>query len=287
MLPDKTNSRVNKPLLIGSLMIGVMVFLSISTFFLPLRDPLAQNLGASLQPPGQEWVFGTDTLGRDILARILYGSRISLAVGVGVLLLSTLLGTALGAAAAYFGGITDGLIMRTADILMSFPPLVLAMIVMAFTGPGTLNLIGILVLIRWPQFARLVRGQALSVKNRTFVEAARVAGSGPLKIVVRHILPNCFSPVIAYGTMTIGAIIIDESALSFLGLGIQPPDPSWGMMLADAKNYFSVAPWLLVFPGLAIMVTVLGCNLLGDGLHYILDPKQYRTGEVDHANTKG
>lgn len=254
---------------------------------MPTGDPLAQNLGASLQPPGQEWVFGTDTLGRDILTRILYGSRISLAVGAGVLLLSTLLGTALGAAAAYVGGITDGLIMRTADILMSFPPLVLAMIVMAFTGPGTLNLIGILVLIRWPQFARLVRGQAISVKNLTFVEAARVSGSGPLKIVLRHILPNCFSPVIAYGTMTIGAIIIDESALSFLGLGIQPPAPSWGMMLADAKNYIAVAPWLLVFPGLAIMITVLGCNLLGDGLGYILDPKQYRVDEVHHANTEG
>jgi peptide/nickel transport system permease protein len=287
MLLDKTNGPVNKSLLIGGLMISVMVFLCISSFFLPLRDPLAQDLRASLQPPGQEWFFGTDTLGRDILARIIYGSRISLAVGAGVLLFSTLLGTAMGAAAAYFGGITDGLIMRTADILMSFPPLVLAMIVMAFTGPGTLNLIGILVLIRWPQFARLVRGQALSVKNLTFVEAARVSGSGPLKIVIRHILPNCFSPVIAYGTMTIGAIIIDESALSFLGLGIQPPAPSWGMMLADAKNYISVAPWLLVFPGLAIMITVLGCNLLGDGLGIILNPKQYRTDEVHHANTEG
>jgi peptide/nickel transport system permease protein len=240
-----------------------------------------------LQPPGKEWFFGTDTLGRDILARILYGSRISLAVGAGVLLLATLLGTALGTVAAYFGGITDGVIMRTADILMSFPPLVLAMIVMAFTGPGTLNLIGILVLIRWPQFARLVRGQVLSVKNLTFVEAAWVAGSGPLKIIIRHILPNCFSPILAYGAMTIGAIIIDESALSFLGLGIQPPEPSWGMMLADAKNYIYPAPWLLIFPGLAIMITVLGCNLLGDGLGYILNPKQHRTKEVYHENIEG
>lgn len=287
MLPDKTYSRVNIPLLIGGLMISVMFFLCISTFFLPLRDPLAQNLGASLTPPGEEWLFGTDTLGRDLLSRILYGSRISLTVGAGVLLLAALLGTALGAAAAYFGGVTDDLIMRSADILMSFPPLILAMIVMAFTGPGTVNLIGILVLIRWPQFARLVRGQALSVKNRTFVDAARVAGTGPLKIVLRHILPNCFSPVIAYGAMTIGAIIIDESALSFLGLGIGPPNPSWGMMLTDAKNYITVAPWLLVFPGLAIMITVLGFNLLGDGLSNILDPKQHRTNEVHDANTEG
>lgn len=274
MAAGKGIGRLNKSLVIGGSIIIGLALLSILTPFLPLRDPLDQNLGVSLAPPGQNWLFGTDTLGRDLLSRILYGSSISLTVGVAVLLLSTILGTVMGTAAAYFGGVTDGVIMRLADILMSFPPLILAMIIMALAGPGMLNLIGILTLLRWPQFARLVRGQVLSVKNLSFVEAARVAGTGPLQIVIRHILPNCFSPVIAYGTMSIGAIIIDESALSFLGLGLQPPDPSWGGLLADAKNYITIAPWLLIFPGLAITITVLGFNLLGDGLGYILNPKQ-------------
>lgn len=274
MTAGKDICRLNKPLVIGASIIIGLAILSILTPLLPLQDPLVQNLGASLTPPGQDWLFGTDSLGRDLLSRILYGSQTSLSVGAVVLLTAVLLGTLMGTVAAYFGGITDQAVMRLADILMSFPPLVLAMIIMALAGPGMLNLIGILALLRWPQFARLVRGQVLSVKNLTFVEAARVVGTRPLQIVTRHILPNCLAPVISYGAMSIGAIIIDESALSFLGLGLSPPDPSWGGLLADAKNYILVAPWLLIFPGLAISAAVLGFNLLGDGLGYILDPRQ-------------
>ncbi len=287
MLLVKHILKTNKSVFWGVTVIALLLAASLLAPLISPADPLAQNLRASLNPPDGSRVFGTDSLGRDVFSRIVYGSRISLIVGVSVLTLTMLVGTILGTAAGYFGGILDSVIMRVSDVLMSFPPLVLAMIVMVFTGPGVVNLVGVLVIIRWPQFARLIRGQVISTKNMTFVDAARIAGTPPAGIVLKHILPNCFLPVIAYATMSIGAIIVDETALSFLGLGIQPPDPSWGVMLADAKNYISVAPWLVVFPGLAIMITVFGFNLLGDGVGYLLNPKQNNRIEVIHGDIEG
>ncbi|MHB9094079.1 MAG: ABC transporter permease [Eubacteriales bacterium] len=287
MLPVKHILKTNKSVFWGVTVIVLLLAVSLLAPLISPADPLAQNLRASLNPPDGSRVFGTDSLGRDVFSRIVYGSRISLIVGVSVLTLTMLVGTILGTAAGYFGGILDSVIMRVSDVLMSFPPLVLAMIVMVFTGPGVVNLVGVLVIIRWPQFARLIRGQVISTKNMTFVDAARIAGTPPAGIVLKHILPNCFLPVIAYATMSIGAIIVDETALSFLGLGIQPPDPSWGVMLADAKNYISVAPWLVVFPGLAIMITVFGFNLLGDSVGYLLNPKQNNRIEVIHGDIEG
>ena len=287
MLPVKPFNRAKKTTLAGGTIILILLAISVAAPLISPADPLVQNLRTSLSSPGVHGFFGTDSLGRDVLSRILYGSRFSLVVGVSVLSLTMLMGIVLGTVAGYLGGFADALIMRISDVLMAFPPLILAMIVMAFTGPGIVNLVAVLVFIRWPQFARLVRGQVMAVKGMTFVDAARVAGTGPLRIVLRHILPNCITPVIAYGTMSIGAIIVDETALSFLGLGIQPPAPSWGVMLADAKNYIAAAPWLVIFPGLAIMATVFGFNLLGDGLGYLLNPKHNERIEGIHANTRG
>ncbi len=287
MEPSKNSTGTIRPFLLGGIILLMLVTTALLAPVIAGHDPLAQNLPASLSSPGEQWKFGTDSLGRDVFSRVIYGSRISLTVGLGVLLLATLVGTALGTIAGYFGGLVDSVIMRTADVFMSFPPLVLAMITMVFVGPGLVNLVGVLVVIRWPQFARLVRAQVISVKGMAFVDSARVAGTGPAGIIVKHILPNCFSPVIAYGTMCVGAIIVDETALSFLGLGIQAPEPSWGVMLADAKNYIDTAPWLVVFPGLAIMVTVFGFNLLGDGLGYMLNPKHYERIGAVHGDIEG
>lgn len=287
MLPCKTCDRSVKLMAAGGVIISVLLSLSLLAPLVAPFDPLAQNLPASLSSPGDNCLFGTDSLGRDVFSRVIYGSRISLAVGIIVLTLTALVGTVLGTAAGYCGGFVDATIMRLSDVLMAFPPLVLAMIAMAFMGPGLGNLIGVLVVIRWPQFARLVRGQVISVKNRTFVDAAGVSGTGAIGVMVKHILPNCFAPVIAYGTMSIGAIIVDETALSFLGLGIQPPDPSWGVMLADAKNYITTAPWLVIFPGLFIMVTIFGFNLFGDGLGYLLNPRQDERNGVNYGNIEG
>lgn len=278
--------RTTKPVLWGGIILALLLLVCLLASLIAPADPLVQNLSDSLHAPDGERLFGTDSLGRDVFSRVLYGSRISLGVGIGVLTLTLLAGILLGMLAGYLGGFTDSVIMRTADIFMSFPPLVLAMVVMAFIGPGVANLIAVLVIIRWPQFARLTRGQVISVKSMTFVEAAKISGSGVFKIIFKHILPNCFAPVIAYGTMSVGAIIIDETALSFLGLGIQPPAPSWGVMLADAKNYIGAAPWLVIFPGLAMIITVLGFNLLGDGLGYLLNPKQDERIDVIHGDIK-
>ncbi|MFA5881054.1 MAG: ABC transporter permease [Eubacteriales bacterium] len=287
MLTGKGMTEINKTIISGGVIITLLIIVAIIAPLISPSEPLAQNLSASLSSPGGSAFFGTDSLGRDIFSRVVYGSRISLTVGITVLTLTLFLGTFLGMLAGYFGGVLDSVLMRVSDVFMSFPPLVLAMIVMAFIGPGIANLVGVLVIIRWPQFARLVRGQVISVKGMAYVDAARIAGTHPLKIVLKHILPNCFAPVITYGTMSVGAIIIDETALSFLGLGIQPPAPSWGVMLADAKNYIAAAPWLVIFPGLAMIVTVLGFNLLGDGLGYLLNPKQRERIEVTHGNIKG
>jgi len=294
MLQDKYVSRPGKTcpygtrvFWTGAVIVVILIIMSLLAPFISPADPLDQNLSASLLGPGAGSYLGTDSLGRDVFSRIIYGSRISLSVGITVLALTLVLGTILGTAAGYFGGVIDSIIMRVADVFMSFPPLVLALIAMAFIGPGLVNLIIILVIMRWSQFARLVRGQVMAIRSEVYVDAARVSGARALGIIARHILPNCMSPIIVAGTMSIGAIIIDETALSFLGLGIQAPEPSWGVMLADAKNYITIAPWLVIFPGLAVVITVVGFNLLGDGLGYLLNPKQYERAGVGRGDFKG
>ena len=227
----------------------------------------------SRQPPSLQHPFGTDSLGRDELVRVIYGARVSLIVGVVAMSISVLIGMVFGTIAAYFGGIWDSIIMRATDIFMSFPYILFAIALLAALGPSMINMFFAIGIIGWTSIARVIRSVILQIKENDYVSAARALGASNLRIIMRHILPNSIAPVVVYATMGIGTAIISEAALSFLGLGIQPPTPSWGLMIADAQNYLTIAPWLVFCPGLAILLTVLSFTLLGDGLRDAMDVK--------------
>jgi peptide/nickel transport system permease protein len=242
-------------------------------------DPLAQDIAQRLKPPG--WIgpegrthwLGTDHLGRDILGRILYGARIALVVGLAAVAIAGVLGLVIGLVSGYFGGWIDDLFMRLADVQLAFPFILLALAVIGVLGPSLRNIIVVVGVSGWVVYARIVRGEVLSLREREFVLAARAVGSPTARVLVRHLVPNAFTPWLVIATLDMARVIIVESALSFLGLGIPPPTPTWGGMLADGRVYMSTAWWLATFPGLAILVTVLGINLLGDGLRDTLDPR--------------
>jgi len=242
-------------------------------------DPGRQMLLKRLRPPMwearglREHPLGTDHLGRDILSRILYGGRISLGVGLSAVTLSGLIGVTLGLLAGFHGGRTDALIMRVVDVFLAIPYILLAMGVVFALGPSLLNVILVMAVTRWVQFARIVRADVLSIREREYVSGARARGSRSLRLLLRHVLPNALTPIIVVATLELAFMIIYESALSFLGLGVQPPTPTWGWMLSDGRNYVATAWWLATFPGLAIMLTVLAVNLLGDWLRDTLDPR--------------
>jgi peptide/nickel transport system permease protein len=242
-------------------------------------DPGRQMLLKRLRPPMwearglREHPLGTDHLGRDILSRILYGGRISLGVGLSAVTLSCLIGVTLGLLAGFHGGRTDALIMRVVDVFLAIPYILLAMGVVFALGPSLLNVILVMAVTRWVQFARIVRADVLSIREREFVSGARARGSRSARLLLRHVLPNALTPIIVVATLELAFMIIYESALSFLGLGVQPPTPTWGWMLSDGRNYVATAWWLATFPGLAIMLTVLAVNLLGDWLRDTLDPR--------------
>jgi peptide/nickel transport system permease protein len=261
---------------IGGAIVLVLLLLGLLGPSLAPYDPNFQDLRSSLRAPG--WFggghfFGTDNLGRDILSRIMHGARVSLIVGFSVVLVSGAVGIGLGAVSGYFGKRIDFLIQKAVEIIWAFPDLLLAISILAFLGQSLPNLVLALVARRWIQYCRIVRGETLSLRNRDFVTAARVLGAADRRIISRHILPNLIPSSLVIGTFAMAQSIIAEASLSFLGLGVPPDIPTWGTMLADGRTYISTAPWLTIFPGLAIFIVVLGINLLGDGLRDVLDPR--------------
>jgi peptide/nickel transport system permease protein len=237
-------------------------------------DPLAQDQAPALQPPSRAHWMGTDPLGRDIFSRVLHGARLTVPVGVAVVALALVAGMLVGSAAGFLGGWADEILMRFTDLFLAFPALILAMAMAGALGPGLAHALLALALAWWPPYARLVRGQVLSLRESPFVEAARCLGASPWRLLFRHILPNCLTPLVVQATLDLGGVILAAAGLSFIGLGAQPPSPEWGAMVAEGRQYIASQWWVLLFPGLAILITVTGFNLLGDGLRDALDPRR-------------
>ena len=267
---------------VGGAILTVLLVCGLGAPLLAPRDPQAQTLEDRLRPP--RWIengspayfLGTDNLGRDMLSRIIYGSRISLLVGAATVICAGLVGCSLGAMAGYFGRSVDEVVSKVSEIFLAFPFLLIAIAIMAFLGQGVGNLIIALMLSRWVQYCRVVRGEVLSIKERDFVTAAKALGGQDFYVLFRHVVPNTFASVTVIATFGMAIVIITEASLSFLGLGVPVHIPTWGSMLAEGRSYINRAPWLTIFPGLAIFITVFGINLLGDGLRDIFDPKLRR-----------
>ena len=262
--------------LAGAALFAVFAAASLGAPWLATHDPLdvAAGAGATLERPSAAHPFGTDVLGRDLFSRVLWGGRVSLAVGIGVEALAALLGCAVGLVAGYYGGIVDAALMRITDVVMAFPSLVLAIgLIAVFERPGLDKVILVLVALGWTTIARVVRGAVLSLKTREHVLAARALGVSNLAIMTRHLLPNALGSLLVAATIGVGGNMVAEAGLSFLGLGAQSPTISWGALLADGQSFLASAPWVAVFPGVALLLAVLGINLLGDGLRDLLDPR--------------
>lgn len=262
--------------------LGLTVLLVVSALgagLLAPADPYAVNMDAVMVPPSAEHPFGTDYLGRDLLSRVLYGGRISLAIGVIAVLISGLVGTTVGALAGFAGGWLDEVLMRITDIVLAFPTALLALAVMAvFEDPTIGKIFIVLGLVGWANIARLVRAEVMAVKERDYVTAARSVGVRPVSLVIRHVLPNTLGTLLVALTLGVASNILTEAWLSFLGLGAQPPLPSWGAMITEGQFFLTTRPWVCLFPGVAILLTVLGFNMLGDGLRDVLDPRLRRRG---------
>lgn len=249
---------------------------------LVLQDPISQNLAMALQPPfwaengDLSYPLGTDHYGRDVFSRLIFGARVSLFVAVSAAIIGAMVGVSAGLIAGYFGGWIDTLVMRLVDLNLAFPLVLLALAIVAILGPNLRNLILVMAITAWMIYARVVRGITLSMRSQEFVQSARASGASDARILIRHLMPNMLAPVVVIWTFEVARIVLLESALSFLGLGVPPPTPTWGRMLSEGRDYLTVAGWTSVFPGLAIMVTVLGINFLGDGLRDLLDPRLRR-----------
>ena len=264
----------NKQLLIGTIITGAVILIAVFAPFIAPHHPVDDaNLLYALEPPGGEFLLGTDRQGRCQLSRIIYGARISLLIGFVTQGLNTIIGTSLGLIAGFVGGKVDDLIMNFTNIMLSIPPLILALTILAILGPSLLSIFIALGLTLWTYTCRVARAQTLSFKEKEFVEASRSLGLSRIKIVIRHILPNIFGPLLVIATFGVATAILLEASLSFLGIGTQPPAPSWGTMLSRGRDYIYSAPWLMIYPGLALLITVLGVNLMGDGLRDYWDPR--------------
>jgi peptide/nickel transport system permease protein len=269
--------RANPLLVAGAVMVLLIVVVAV---FAPLLAPFPADAGSAthpfavLRPPSAGHWFGTDNVGRDIGSRVIYGARVSPVIAVFVLLIASVIGIPLGAAAGYFGGWLDEALMRITDIFLAFPPLLLALALAAVLPPSLTSLVIAISVTWWPWYTRLIRGQAASVAGRPYVEACRALGIPAHRILLRHILPNSITPLIVQVSLDFGGVILTASALSFLGLGAQDPTPDWGLMVAEGQNYFTTSWWVVTFPGLAILLTAFAFTLLGDGLRDLLDPKR-------------
>jgi peptide/nickel transport system permease protein len=266
---------VSHPLgVVGAIIMAVFVFAAVFADFITAYNPITTNAAISLLPPSEHHLLGADAMGRDIYSRIVFGARISLAVGLGSTFLGCAVGVAFGLASGYLGGWVDLVIQRIVDVLQAVPLLVLALVMAASLGPALDNTIIAIAIPLIPYSARVIRSNTLSLREQPFVEAARAVGMSELRIAVRHVLPNTLAPLIVIATAQLGAAILTEASLSFLGLGVPEPHPSWGRMLSEsAAEYVRTAPWLVIFPGVAISLAVFGTNLLGDALRDILDPR--------------
>ncbi|GGK26517.1 glutathione ABC transporter permease GsiD [Caldalkalibacillus thermarum] len=274
--PKKNEKKRKMRFSLSMIGIGAMGAVVLGTIAVPLFAPYNPNvndLTQVLQPPSAAHWFGTDHLGRDIFTRVLYGGQKSLIIAIVVQLIAVVLGSLLGLLAGYFSGVVDKIIMTITNIMFSFPGLLFAIAIMAALGPGIANLILALALVSWPEICRLVRAQTLSLKEREFVEGGYALGASTFRILFRYILPNCYGNITVIATLGMASTILAESSLSFLGLGVQPPDPSWGSMINQGKDYMFNAPWFLFIPGAVMFITILGINLLGDALRDYFDPK--------------
>jgi peptide/nickel transport system permease protein len=260
---------------LGSALAIVLIVLALITPWIT-GDPLKQDTKQRLQPPGAAHWLGTDQLGRDVMSRVLYGARISLRIGLIVTGISLLVGAIIGLIAGLLGAVWDDILMRTTDIFLAFPGLILAMAISAALGPNLTNVMIAVAAVSWPGYARLLRAQVLAVKNLEFVDAARSLGASTSRIAWRHLLPNTIAPLLVQASFDIGSSILVAAGLSFIGFGAQPPTPEWGAMVSDTRNFINEAPWASSAPAVAILLTVLAFNLLGDGLRDILDPRGNR-----------
>jgi peptide/nickel transport system permease protein len=264
--------RANRLVMIGTILTLLIVLATLLANVLAPYDPIVLNARHRLEAPGPEFRFGTDRLGRDVLSRVVYGARSSLGIAASSVAIALILGSALGLVAGFFGGVTDLVIGRIMDIFLSFPVLLLAIAIAAMLGPSVRNAALAIAAVYTPLFARVIRGPVISERHRDYVQAARVIGASAPTIIWRHILPNVVSPIIIQGSSALSTAILIEAALSYIGLGTQPPAPSWGTMLSEGRTFLETAPWMSIFPGLAIALTVLAFNLLGDGLRDAFDP---------------
>lgn len=265
----------NSMVVVGSSIIFVMVALALLAPVLPIADPTPSELHPEdkIQPPSSRHWFGTDELGRDVFSRVIWGTRVALTVATLAVFISLMIGVVLGLTAGYYGGVVDYIIAGTIDLFWTFPAFLLALAFAAALGPGLSNVILAISISYWAGFARLMRGQALTIRERQFVEASRALGAKNIRIMFKHVLPNCIAPLTVWASIGVADAITIESSLSFLGVGTQPPTPSWGYMLYRGIPYLEEAPWIATFPGIVLLLTILGFNLLGDGLRDVLDPR--------------